>query len=469
MEFYDNIVGRLVKATEDANCSCENPYMGCFPCGQCPNCLANRQRLWCYRMESEATVSTYTIPVTLTFTEAMLNSGVFFSRRKGKLVPIFIESACVDGRTQTEKYYKMPWSNEYISGASLQYKDVQRFYNRLRKYYCDDENVSFKFFCKGEYGDKNFRPHFHMVVNVRCDGSKYTRQHFINNIARAWFNACIKYRGEDNPNMDRMENVGKIVKVNPIIEIEDWGEDCAKYCAKYVSKFSLMEHCPMAVAVPEFQHCSLGYGMDFLKDKVEEIRNKIDKLIGKFYQGGYVDSNGNLDVETFMSDFEQSRTFYGLTNSGVVLGFNMPSYLKRRVFQGYYLYPKDRDYDLKKFGFVEKKWQSNVKHKGMARMRDLVRYVRFNNLSQVYKYSKIWKLIPLSTLICQPHLDNSIQCYFNIDKYEETESSFQTLLCTCLGLEQIAGERRKHFKEIANRRRSGAIEKRLKKVGKFNF
>lgn len=452
---------RIVNAVLSRSCQCESPYMGIFPCGQCPNCLANRQRLWVYRIQSECEQSTESLGVCLTFTEDMLNNGYFLTSRKGHVVPIEIKGASTDYKTNEVRYYDIPHSNDKVEGNSLQYADFQNFLKRLRKIY-EKTEVTIKYFVKGEYGGKGYRPHYHAILHFRDPQNQFVRMDHIKNVASAWFNACVKYRGEEYPNMAREENKGKKVKVNPILEIEDLDENCAKYCAKYTSKFSLAEVCPMALACPEFQHASIGYGMDYLEQMVDTMRQRIDALISGFYKGAYADENGQLKINEFREAFDYAVTFYGISKNDVVLGFRMPTYLKRRVMEGYWLYEKmqRREDDPRNYTDKTFKCPKKVIEKYGSNLIPRKRAYDFSKLSHLYQMTEVIKEIPLASLRAEQTLDRFCLT-LDISNYYETDETMQEILCTATRLEHLAKENREHFLAIADRRRKGALKKRI--------
>lgn len=99
-----------------------------LPCGECPECRLDRSRHWAIRCMHEAQGWSRNCFITLTFNNDHLNDT-----------------------------------------ASLDYRDFQLFMKRLRKS-CKgvDPGPSFdfpiRFYMCGEYGAKNWRPHYHAVL-----------------------------------------------------------------------------------------------------------------------------------------------------------------------------------------------------------------------------------------------------------------------------------------------------------------
>lgn len=90
------------------------------PCGKCFNCRKNRVNEWFIRYVTETTtnyIGCHNLFITLTY--------------------------------------------ENIDNPSLDYRDVQLFLKRVRKYFSD---YKLKFLCVGEYGFKSDRKHWHLIL-----------------------------------------------------------------------------------------------------------------------------------------------------------------------------------------------------------------------------------------------------------------------------------------------------------------
>lgn len=102
---------------------CRKPYMmGVLPfrCGNCDPCRVNRRRIWTHRIYLESFKHGDSCFVTLTY------------------------------------------DNEHLpKGGSLERKDVQKWLKRLRQAFKD---VKIRYFLVGEYGDRTFRPHYHVAL-----------------------------------------------------------------------------------------------------------------------------------------------------------------------------------------------------------------------------------------------------------------------------------------------------------------
>ena len=93
-----------------------------IPCGKCIGCRLAHSRQWAVRCVHEASLHERNCFLTLTFDDAHLP----------------------------------------VSG-SVSVRDVQLFLKRLRKA-LSYQNIKIRFFACGEYGDKNLRPHYHLIL-----------------------------------------------------------------------------------------------------------------------------------------------------------------------------------------------------------------------------------------------------------------------------------------------------------------
>lgn len=90
------------------------------PCGKCQGCRLERSRQWAVRCKHEASLHDQNCFITLTY--SVLNLPVDFSVHE---------------------------------------RDVQLFMKKYRKF-CEPNKI--RFFACGEYGDKNLRPHYHLLI-----------------------------------------------------------------------------------------------------------------------------------------------------------------------------------------------------------------------------------------------------------------------------------------------------------------
>lgn len=90
-----------------------------LPCGQCVGCRLERSRQWAMRCLHEASLHQDNAFITLTYSDSNLPRG-----------------------------------------GSLDYSDFQNFMKRLRK----RVGTKVRFYCGGEYGEEQMRPHFHACL-----------------------------------------------------------------------------------------------------------------------------------------------------------------------------------------------------------------------------------------------------------------------------------------------------------------
>lgn len=93
------------------------------PCGKCPDCVKRRTSQWSFRLMQEEKVSSSAHFITLTYDTSH--------------API------------TQAGY-----------MSLQKRDLQLFFKRLRKVHAN----RIRYYAVGEYGGKTCRPHYHLIL-----------------------------------------------------------------------------------------------------------------------------------------------------------------------------------------------------------------------------------------------------------------------------------------------------------------
>lgn len=108
------------------------------PCGKCFQCLARRRNGWSFRLYHQMQVCESAYFMTLTYGEAVDDKG----RPFGELPP-----------TSFNGIYE------------LRKKHLQDFLKRLRKHQkSKGYDTSIKYYAVGEYGTKNLRPHYHLII-----------------------------------------------------------------------------------------------------------------------------------------------------------------------------------------------------------------------------------------------------------------------------------------------------------------
>lgn len=100
------------------------------PCGKCGNCLSKKANDWSFRLTQEEKGAKSAYFLTLTYADEY-----------------FLEYGAME---------------DY---PSLQKTDVQLFIKRLRKHQNKKhKDLKIKYYAIGEYGDKNGRPHYHLII-----------------------------------------------------------------------------------------------------------------------------------------------------------------------------------------------------------------------------------------------------------------------------------------------------------------
>lgn len=101
-------------------------------CGKCIGCLLDRSRMWADRCMLEMQYHESSYFVTLTY----------------------------DDLHVPQRWYADPDTGEAFPSLSLQRRDVQLFFKRLRK----NTGQKLRYFGSGEYGSTTFRPHYHLII-----------------------------------------------------------------------------------------------------------------------------------------------------------------------------------------------------------------------------------------------------------------------------------------------------------------
>lgn len=143
-------------------------------CGKCFECLQKRSQEWAYRISLESSLYEHNCMITLTYSEANLPKASHLSKR-----------------------------------------DLQLFIKRLRKHL---EPKKIRYFACGEYGSKNGRPHFHIILFNEDFDDKF------------WF--CKDNKKTDlfrSPTLEKLWDKG-------FSSIGEVNFDSAKYCAIYMQK-----------------------------------------------------------------------------------------------------------------------------------------------------------------------------------------------------------------------------------------
>lgn len=103
-------------------------------CGKCLSCRMRRAKDWAIKLNKEAKYTNEAVMITLTFDSSLLENDKKCKKYGGNLNFI----------------WKIENSKKYL----------QKFIKRLRKTY----NKHLYYYCIGEYGELNKRPHYHMIL-----------------------------------------------------------------------------------------------------------------------------------------------------------------------------------------------------------------------------------------------------------------------------------------------------------------
>lgn len=185
------------------------------PCGKCLECLQQRSTEWAYRCMAEAKQYDKNCFVTLTYDEV----------------------------------------HKPVDGCVCR-RDLQLFIKRLRRHLGNDK---IRYFGCGEYGSKNYRPHYHLIVF-------------------GWLPDDLFYWQEDKK--------GQVLYRSPTLEklwtfgfssVGELSFDSAKYCAKYLQKLQTL---PDGLT-PAFTCMSLRPGIGFNSIKPEMLTSDAVYYSGK--------------------------------------------------------------------------------------------------------------------------------------------------------------------------------------------
>lgn len=234
-----------------------------LPCGQCIGCRLERSRQWAIRIMHETQLYEENCFVTLTYDD-----------------------------------------DNVAKDRSLCYCDFQRFMKRLRKRW------KVRFFCAGEYGDEDKRPHFHAAIF----GYAFRKDR------KRWKKSGGGFYVDRSAELEALWRYG-------FSSVGDLSFESAAYIARYVTKKvnESDKSSPEALAlwkakyerldeetgeltwlVPEFCHMSLkpGIGADWFKKFGKEVF-PLDRVVArgvpckppKFYDGLYSRVGGGGALE----------------------------------------------------------------------------------------------------------------------------------------------------------------------------
>lgn len=132
----------------------QHPGSVVIPCGRCIGCRLDYSRSWADRMMLELETSKKGIFLTLTYS----NEHITFCKFDDDGLPL---------------------------AGTLVKRDLQLFLKRLRKHFSE---LRIKFYASGEYGDRTFRPHYHLILfGIGLCDLHDLRRHGVNEIGQAYY------------------------------------------------------------------------------------------------------------------------------------------------------------------------------------------------------------------------------------------------------------------------------------------
>lgn len=180
------------------------------PCGKCEACKRRRQASWSFRLLNETRHSFSAAFLTLTYRDEELTHGELF--------------------------------------PTLVKRDLQLFLKRLRKAQAKESDLKLKYYACGEYGERTFRPHYHMIL--------------FNLVPHMLFDGILS-------------DIWKLghVQVDP----------CNIKTIQYTSKYVMKSNKKPTGVEPEFSLMSKGLGKNFLTDAVQKYykENQIPYVVWK--------------------------------------------------------------------------------------------------------------------------------------------------------------------------------------------
>lgn len=187
-----------------------------IPCGKCIGCRLEYSRQWANRCMLELQYHKSAYFLTLTYNDGNLPLRWHVDKDTGEAAPV----------------------------ATLVKRDWQLFMKRLRRAFPDQQ---LRFFMAGEYGEQNFRPHFHAIVfgldvpdlrpYKKLDKYDYYTSSIIQKI---WdFDANLSHNPIDNPdamvyNVDSGKWCVTPLATRGLVIIGEVNWDTCAYTARYV-------------------------------------------------------------------------------------------------------------------------------------------------------------------------------------------------------------------------------------------
>lgn len=174
-----------------------NEHVFYIPCGRCRGCRLHRASIWADRLTAELQYHEEACFITLTYNDLHLPSRRLYIRD--------------DGHLDLSPYH------------SLKLRDFQLFMKRLRKKFSD---TKLRYYAAFEYGEKNHRPHIHVILF----GKNFNEDR----VPKARINGYMHY---ESPTLNKIWSDHLGPKGYADIAEVSWN-DCA-YVARYCMKKSI--------------------------------------------------------------------------------------------------------------------------------------------------------------------------------------------------------------------------------------
>lgn len=209
-----------------------------LPCGKCMECRMNYAREWANRCVVESLLWTSNYFLTLTYNDNNL--------------PVVNEK-----------------TGEVLEHATLKPRDVVQFCKSLRQHFSRRGHVGVRFFMAGEYGDKTYRPHYHMIVfNLPIYDLVFYKKSHLGNLYYT------------SPVLERLWNKGFVVVGDLTAASASY---TARYCIKKCKDLYSDKYDKLGI-VPEYTNCSRRPGIGYVWYEINK-----DKL---FLEGSIPVSDG---------------------------------------------------------------------------------------------------------------------------------------------------------------------------------
>lgn len=223
-----------------------------IPCGKCIGCRLDKSKQWADRLMMEWQESDSACFLTLTYSNEFLEER-YKDRKKKEYLDV-----------NTGEILPSPYQYDLCK------EDIQDFMKRLRRYVDYKHGKKVRFFACGEYGDKNNRPHYHIILfnydfsdcRTPLYRDKNGYQHYVSD------------KLYDHLTWKDSKSLWKY----GICDIANVSWSSCAYVARYVNKklygdsselYTIMDY------VPEFSLMSRnpGIGRKYFEDHIEEYEN----------------------------------------------------------------------------------------------------------------------------------------------------------------------------------------------------